>query len=205
MIQKEKLLTKGLQYTTAQKWAIKCPWCFVPQMNEQKANKQEPDFIVAMDGNFQQQHYAHASKDTPDKDQYPPSFLPPSLVNTRAAEVKATNSNVANIDAPCAESHKTADDTRDATTWEKCDNSGLFAGEWLHSKLKGAKSTVFEARKALAKLHLLHISSRNTGKRYTNTFFQEQWDNKQAYHLESNQSTCEKQEKELGRLLRLET
>ncbi|PLW05637.1 hypothetical protein PCASD_26272, partial [Puccinia coronata f. sp. avenae] len=79
------------------------------------------------------------------------------------------------------------------------------ASEWLHSKLKGAKSTVFEACKALAKLHLLHISSRNTGERYTNTFFQEQWDNEQAYHLESNQSTREKQEKELGRLLRLET
>jgi hypothetical protein len=47
-----------------------------------------------MDGNFQQRHYVHASKDTPSEDQYPPVFLPPSLVNTTAAEVEATEANV---------------------------------------------------------------------------------------------------------------
>ncbi|PLW47760.1 hypothetical protein PCASD_04377 [Puccinia coronata f. sp. avenae] len=343
-----KLLTEGLQYSTNQKWAAKCPRCFGPQKNEQKVNEQEPDFIIAMDGNFQQRHYAHASKDNPSEDQYPPVFLPPSLVNTMAAEVEATEANVGPIEAPCAESHKTADDSRDATTWEKCDDSGLFASacrhdvplvftniyktgeklyypvsilgkifqdfpqskigilydigcqlethikrrdffinqqssllygtsvfhayahqwscqvkynprlnkwwglsdgeglerlwafmsplvaplrvstrlhrlnaiqtrsnyytqglnqsafEWLNSKLKGAQTVIHDARKALATLHLLPNPNNSTGETYTNNFFQHQWDEEQAYHLETNRSSAKKQEKELGRLLRLE-
>ncbi|PLW34088.1 hypothetical protein PCASD_13099 [Puccinia coronata f. sp. avenae] len=101
-------------------------------VNEQKANPCEPDFIVAMDGNFQQSHYAHASKDNPSDQQYPPIFLSPSLVNTKAAEVEATDANVDGITEPCAESHKAADNSRDATTWEKCDDSGLFASACRH-------------------------------------------------------------------------
>jgi hypothetical protein len=97
-LKKDKLLTEGLQYSTNQKWAAKCPRCFGPQKNEQKVNEQEPDFIIAMDGNFQQRHYAHASKDNPSEDQYPPVFLPPSLVNTMAAEVEATEANVGPIE-----------------------------------------------------------------------------------------------------------
>ncbi|PLW23183.1 hypothetical protein PCASD_14819 [Puccinia coronata f. sp. avenae] len=85
-----------------------------------------------MDGNFQQRHYAHASKDNPSDQQYPPIFLSPSLVNTKAAEVEATDANVDGITEPCAESHKAADDSRDATTWEKCDDSGLFASACRH-------------------------------------------------------------------------
>jgi hypothetical protein len=34
---------------------------------------------------------------------------------------------------PCAESHKAADNSRDATTWEKCDDSGLFASACRHN------------------------------------------------------------------------
>ncbi|PLW29406.1 hypothetical protein PCASD_20382 [Puccinia coronata f. sp. avenae] len=98
-------------------------------VNEQKANPCKPDFIVAMDGNFQQRHYAHASKDNPSDQQYPPIFLSTSLVNTKAAKVEAKDANVDATTEPCAESHKAADDSRDATTWEKCDDSGLFASK----------------------------------------------------------------------------
>jgi hypothetical protein len=70
-------------------------------------------------------------------------------------------------------------------------------------KLKGAETTVFEARRALAQLHLLP-NKNNTGKNYTNSFFQAQWDEEQEYHAEAYRSTTKKQEKELGRLLRLE-
>ncbi|PLW52436.1 hypothetical protein PCASD_00086 [Puccinia coronata f. sp. avenae] len=78
------------------------------------------------------QYSTDQNKDNPSEDQYPPVFLPPSLVNTMAAEVEATEANVGQIEAPCAESHKTADESRDATTWEKCDDSGLFASACCH-------------------------------------------------------------------------
>jgi hypothetical protein len=70
-------------------------------------------------------------------------------------------------------------------------------------KLKGAETTVFEACRALAQLHLLP-NKNNTGENHTNSFFQAQWDEEQEYHAEANRSTTKKQEKELGRLLRLE-
>jgi hypothetical protein len=37
--------------------------------------------MIAMDGNFQQRHYAYASKDEPREEQYPQSFLPPSKIS----------------------------------------------------------------------------------------------------------------------------
>ncbi|OAW00171.1 hypothetical protein PTTG_25187 [Puccinia triticina 1-1 BBBD Race 1] len=129
---KEQLLQEGLQTTNEQKWASKCPRCFGPRENEVKIDPDEPDFIIAMDGNYQQRHYAHASKDSPSNAQYPPTFLPPSEVNTSEALCESTDANVTGIKDPCALAHKAADDARDATTWQKCDDSGLFAGACRH-------------------------------------------------------------------------
>ena len=33
---------------------------------------------------------------------------------------------------PCSDSHKAANDTRGETTWEKCDDNGLFASTCRH-------------------------------------------------------------------------
>ncbi|OAV94426.1 hypothetical protein PTTG_26958 [Puccinia triticina 1-1 BBBD Race 1] len=345
---KDQLFEQGLSYSTNQKWAAQCPRCFGPNENEQKANPQEPDFIVAMDGNYQQRHYAHASKDSPIDNQYPPIFLRPSEINSSTTLCEETEVHVAGIDDPCAQSHKAADDTRDATTWDKCDDSGIFgsacrhdvpllyanifktgeklyypvsvlrriftdfpkskigilydigcqlethikkrgffvekqpsllfgtsvfhsyvhewscqvkynprlnmwwglsdgeglerlwsylsplipslrvstrlhrlyaihalsqylaeelnesAGEWLHRKLLAAHSTIKKSQEGLENLYRLPIFNNSDGENYTNEFFQAQWDNEQAYHLETNVSFREKQEKELGRLLRME-
>ncbi|PLW12634.1 hypothetical protein PCASD_16209, partial [Puccinia coronata f. sp. avenae] len=344
----DRIVEQGLQYTNNQKWARRCPRCFGPNDHEHKANLAEPDFIVAMDGNYQQRHYAHASKDTPSDDQYPPIFLQPSEVNSSTTLCEETEVHVAGIEDPCAASHKVADDLRDATTWEKCDDSGLFgvscrhdvpllyanvyktgeklyypisilkrifsdypqskigilydigcqlethinkrnffpdkqssltygtsvfhayvhewscqvkynprlnkwwglsdgeglerlwsflsslisslrvstrlhrlnaiharsqyygeglnetAAEWLHNKLLMAKKTITDSGKGLQKLHQLPILNNTEGRNYTNEFLQQQWDDEQAYHLGTNRSFQEKQEKELGRLLRLE-
>ncbi|OAV96539.1 hypothetical protein PTTG_26330 [Puccinia triticina 1-1 BBBD Race 1] len=65
MTLQKKLVSDGLQLSAADDWADKCPRCFGPSVNEIKADPNEPDFIIALDGNFQQRHYAHASKDNP--------------------------------------------------------------------------------------------------------------------------------------------
>ncbi|OAV89208.1 hypothetical protein PTTG_28768 [Puccinia triticina 1-1 BBBD Race 1] len=313
----------------------------VPNENEQNENPQEPDLILAMDGNYQQRHYAHPSKDCPFNNQYPPIFLQPSEISSRTTLCKETEVHVAGIDDPCAQSHKVANNTRDATTWEKCDDSGFFrsvfrhdvpllyaniyktgeklyypvlllrriltdfpnskigilydigcqlethikkqpnllfgtlvfhayvhkwlcqvkynpqlnkwwglsngeglerlwsflsplipslwvstwlhrlhvihvlsqylakelnesAGEWLHRKLFMALSTIKKSHKGLEKLHQLLVLTNLACGNYKNEFFQAQWDNKQAYHLETNVSFREKQEKELGWLPRME-
>ncbi|WAR61524.1 hypothetical protein PtB15_12B212 [Puccinia triticina] len=92
-----KLFEDGLQLTKHDKWASKCPRCFGPSQNETKANKAEPDVMIAMDGNFQQQHYAYASKDNPREDQYPHSFLPPSKVHLDVAAIEETDESAVGI------------------------------------------------------------------------------------------------------------
>jgi hypothetical protein len=85
---KKQVLNEGLALTTLDQWADKCPRCFGPQINENKAGPAEPDFIIALDGNFQQRHYAHASKDNPSEQQYPPGFVLPSrtVIDYQAVE-----------------------------------------------------------------------------------------------------------------------
>ncbi|WAR58999.1 hypothetical protein PtB15_10B341 [Puccinia triticina] len=85
-----KLLEDGLRFTQEDKWANKCPRCFGPSQNEVKQHPSEPNFIIAMDGNFQQRHYAYASKDNPRNEQYPDLFLPPSKIASDIERLSAT-------------------------------------------------------------------------------------------------------------------
>jgi hypothetical protein len=57
-----------------------------------KQNHNEPDIIIGLDGNFQQRHYAYASKDNPSKAQYPPSFIVTSKISPDALLISATDS-----------------------------------------------------------------------------------------------------------------
>ncbi|WAR57053.1 hypothetical protein PtB15_8B97 [Puccinia triticina] len=82
------LFEDGLQLTPLEKWAKKCPRCFGPQHHEIKTDPDKPDFMIAMDGNFQQRHYADASQDNPREEQYPESFIVPlKIVNDAEAEI----------------------------------------------------------------------------------------------------------------------
>ncbi|OAV87084.1 hypothetical protein PTTG_29581 [Puccinia triticina 1-1 BBBD Race 1] len=127
-----KITNEGMQLTAIEQWAMKCPRCFGPQENEIKAHQDEPDIIIAMDGNFQQRHYAYASKDNPPESKYPSSFIPPSKIAPNATLFTSTEAAAVGIDPPCADTHKAANDTRNETTWEKCDDNGLFASACCH-------------------------------------------------------------------------
>ncbi|POV99120.1 hypothetical protein PSTT_14030 [Puccinia striiformis] len=128
----KKLFEDGLRLSPIDKWANKCPRCFGPIQNEVKQNPAEPDVNLNMDGNFQQRHYCHASKDCPRNDQYPALFLPPSKIASDIEQLTATEDAATGINPPCSEMHKAADDTRNGTTWDKCDDNGLFASTCRH-------------------------------------------------------------------------
>ncbi|OAV99608.1 hypothetical protein PTTG_11734 [Puccinia triticina 1-1 BBBD Race 1] len=121
-----------LNSSSADRWASKCSRCFGPKEGEIKTDPSEPDVIVALDGNFQQRHYAYASKDNPDEEKYPKSFVRPSKIAADAVLFTATDSAAVGIDPPCSDTHKAANDTRNETTWEKCDDNGLFASTCRH-------------------------------------------------------------------------
>ncbi|PLW37548.1 hypothetical protein PCASD_10249 [Puccinia coronata f. sp. avenae] len=124
--------TQGLSLSTTDQWASKCPRCFGPREGEVKVDESEPDIIMALDGNFQQRHYAYASKDNPPESKYPHAFIPPSRIVADAVTFAATDSAAEGIDPPCADSHKAANDIRGETTWEKCDDNGLFGSACRH-------------------------------------------------------------------------
>ncbi|WAR59231.1 hypothetical protein PtB15_10B573 [Puccinia triticina] len=78
------------------------------------------------------------------------------------------------------------------------------AGEWLLSKFALADDIIKTARIALDALNQLSNPHSVTAGTYTDNFFQQKWEDKRAYHLETTQSYQEKQKKELGQLLCLE-
>ncbi|KAH9807201.1 hypothetical protein DFH28DRAFT_830583, partial [Melampsora americana] len=119
-----------LQFTKADIWADKCSRCFGPAKNEIKGSEREADYIICMDGNFQHRHNKLASKDTPEERHYPAIFVQPSQM---AKDQHPTNaSNADNVSDPCADAHKAANDTRSSSTWDKCDDTGLFAAACRH-------------------------------------------------------------------------
>ncbi|KAI9626550.1 hypothetical protein KEM48_010379 [Puccinia striiformis f. sp. tritici PST-130] len=69
----KKIYEDGLRLSPTEKWANKCPRCFGPIQNEVKQNPAEPDINLNMDGNYQQRHYHHASKDCPREDHLDPA------------------------------------------------------------------------------------------------------------------------------------
>jgi hypothetical protein len=63
---------------------------------------------MALDGNFQQRHYAYASKDNPPESKYPHAFIPPSRIVADAVTFAATDSAAEGIDVSdlCSKNHK---------------------------------------------------------------------------------------------------
>ncbi|KAH9820745.1 hypothetical protein DFH28DRAFT_924004 [Melampsora americana] len=124
------ILHHGLQFNKSDRWADTCSRCFGPAKNEIKGSAREADYIICMDGNFQHRHNKLASKDTPEERHYPAIFVRPSQM---AGDQNPSNSTQSNVnDDPCSDAHKAANDTRSSSTWDKCDDTGLFAAACRH-------------------------------------------------------------------------
>lgn len=75
----EDLESRALNLSAIEKLSANCPRCFGPN-NEPKID-QEPDYIVCLDGNFQQRRHKDASVEISEIDiHYPNLFIHPSLV-----------------------------------------------------------------------------------------------------------------------------
>ncbi|KAH9808893.1 hypothetical protein DFH28DRAFT_884889 [Melampsora americana] len=86
-----------------------------------------------MDGNFQHRHNILASKDNPEESKYPARFVRPSQIAPHNIDNPLPPPAIdEGIDDPCGDAHKTANDTRGASTWDQCDDTGLFAMACRH-------------------------------------------------------------------------
>lgn len=129
----KQILHHGLQLTSTDVWAKSCSRCFGPATNEIKVSNQEPDVIVCMDGNFQHRHNILASKDNPDESQYPSIFVRPSEIAKHKTPLDPPPPDKDEVaDDPCGDAHKAANDTQNASTWDQCDDTGLFAMACRH-------------------------------------------------------------------------
>ncbi|KAH9809629.1 hypothetical protein DFH28DRAFT_837108, partial [Melampsora americana] len=151
MVISKILLQEGLKMTNLDRWADRCPRCFGPAQDEHKGSVAEPDVIICMDGNFQHRHNVLASKDNPTEDEYPEIFVRPSEIENQKVTVATAVASALDGDAedPCSQAHKTANDTRDSSTWDKCDDTGLFAAACRHD-VTLALANIFKSGEKLA-------------------------------------------------------
>ncbi|EGG00759.1 uncharacterized protein MELLADRAFT_111589 [Melampsora larici-populina 98AG31] len=99
LLGEQVLYEDGLELTPLDISANRCCRCFGPAEGEVKLSPEEPDFIIAMDGNFQHCHQSHASKDCPQEDQYPHTFIRPSKLEKEVVACQRTDAQAHNIKA----------------------------------------------------------------------------------------------------------
>jgi len=138
-----------MRLSPIEKLSTNCPRCFGHHNESKKAN--EPDYIVCIDGNFQQRRHKEASVEISQIEvQYPNLFLTPNQVQKweNRNGVSSNNSlvrfpllsmhhilhlatqielllHVCTQD-PCTQMHTTANDSRSTSTWRACDDTGLL-------------------------------------------------------------------------------
>ncbi|EGF97607.1 uncharacterized protein MELLADRAFT_84832 [Melampsora larici-populina 98AG31] len=144
LLGEQEIYEDGLELTPLDISADRCCRCLGPVEGEVKLSPEEPDFIIAMDGNFQHRHQSHASKDCPQEDQYPSSFIRPSKLEKEVVACQRTDAQAHNIKAcivfhsspfiftSCSDSHTAANDVRNSSSWDRCDDTGLFAAACRH-------------------------------------------------------------------------
>ncbi|EGG02444.1 uncharacterized protein MELLADRAFT_110146 [Melampsora larici-populina 98AG31] len=172
----KRIYKEGLKLSNAQLLADQCARCFGPAINETKISPQEPDVIIALDGNFQHRHYTRSSKDNPTEEEYPDIFIKPLCMKKNEIIQNSTETQVKDIKITC-----------------------MSTAKWLLRRLRNAQTVSCQARTALTNL-LSRRSSLFPTIRYTHDFLRQQW----LVERNSQQKRChikEEQKLELGRLL----
>ncbi|KAH9823894.1 hypothetical protein DFH28DRAFT_1161825, partial [Melampsora americana] len=141
-----ELAIRAMKLNSIDKLAANCPRCFGEHYPNHR--KEEPDFIVCMDGNFQQRRHLLASCEPAGLPHTNPAlFIHPSQVeawNPRGQWITEGDGN----DDVCTSMHTAADDTRGATTWQGCDDTGLLAMVCRHDHLLAFVNIVQSGEKA---------------------------------------------------------
>ncbi|KAH9825058.1 hypothetical protein DFH28DRAFT_1077494 [Melampsora americana] len=130
--QQVKVYQHGLQLSSSQLLSDQCPRCFGPASGEVKGSPGELDIILAMDGNFQHRHHIKASTDQLQEEDYPSLFIPPSQIQNHERRFEETVSQAKGLKTACSESHTAADDVRNSSSWDQCDDTGLFGSACRH-------------------------------------------------------------------------
>ncbi|KAH9808472.1 hypothetical protein DFH28DRAFT_909578 [Melampsora americana] len=120
---RQDLEFRAMELTQKEKLGTNCPRCFGdnvhPNVND------EPDYIVCIDGNFQQRRHKSASVEVSEIPiRYPNLFIHANEIK-KWELVHSGSSN--DTPDPCTQMHTAANDSRTASTWRACDDTGLLA------------------------------------------------------------------------------
>ncbi|KAH9820991.1 hypothetical protein DFH28DRAFT_1120323 [Melampsora americana] len=118
----EELETRSLSLSPLAKLAANCPRCFGPAGTY--GIQKGPQYIVCVDGNFQQRRHESASREIEEIPLSIPSiFMRPEDV---ARWEPKEGQNEVLLD-PCTAQHTAAADRRNASSWKGCEETGLIA------------------------------------------------------------------------------
>ncbi|PLW39434.1 hypothetical protein PCASD_07986 [Puccinia coronata f. sp. avenae] len=125
-----KLVMKALRLSPQEIQAAQtCPACFGPRPPniERYPIETRDKLIICLDGNFQHRHHAKASRN------YQPLEIPRIFVPQRHFDDMRSLIRAKEIElAPpakadrCTDAHKAADDKKNESTWQGCDDTGLM-------------------------------------------------------------------------------
>ncbi|KAH9815483.1 hypothetical protein DFH28DRAFT_1126225 [Melampsora americana] len=162
LLMKDELAELALDLSYLDKLASNCPRCFGSFLGNDE--KDEPDYIVCVDGNFQHRRHTAASREYEErKTSYPSLFMDPRKVAQWAPGPSRKNKD---IDVPdtCTAQHTAAADHRGASTWKGCDETGLIGMACRHDHILQFVNVVKSGEKQYYVLALLDEILEHTSK-----------------------------------------
>ncbi|KAH9820119.1 hypothetical protein DFH28DRAFT_1200891 [Melampsora americana] len=143
----EELETRSLSLSPLAKLAANCPRCFGPAGTY--GIQKGPQYIVCVDGNFQQRRHESASQEIEEIPLSIPSiFMRPEDV---ARWEPKDGQNDVLLD-PCTAQHTAAADRRNASSWKGCKETGLIASVCRHNHMLKMVNVIHSGEKA----HFVH-------------------------------------------------
>lgn len=158
LLMEDELAELALDLSDLDKLAANCPRCFGSFLGNDE--KDEPDYIVCFDGNFQHRRHTAASREYKErKTSYPSLFMNPAKVDEWApgparknkdigVQVRHTKHAITVFDTflkrichlflpqdTCTAQHTAAADHRGASTWKGCDETGLIGMACRHDHI----------------------------------------------------------------------
>ncbi|KAH9812856.1 hypothetical protein DFH28DRAFT_1129636 [Melampsora americana] len=129
----EQLEIRSLNLTPLQQLSSNCPRCFGPA-GSSGINK-GPQYIVCVDGNFQQRRHEKASRDFDEiRNSIPSLFMLAEDVSRWEPKKTSTSLTEVALD-PCTIQHTAAADRRDGSSWRGSEETGLVGLACRHDHM----------------------------------------------------------------------
>ncbi|KAH9810783.1 hypothetical protein DFH28DRAFT_932317 [Melampsora americana] len=142
----EELENRALNLTPLEQLAANCPRCFGP--SGECGIQKGPQYIVCVDGNFQQRRHEKASRNFEEISLSVPSiFIPAAKLAEWEPQATANVQTEVPLD-PCTQQHTAAEDRRNASSWKGSEETGLIGLACRHDHMIKMVNVIRSGEKA---------------------------------------------------------